>query len=195
MLNALRIDPKRLWKTPWRWFTEDLLERSCESTELDIIKKRGITMEQFQSLSERNGAWCKLIRPDDSDECYEEFLQCLYSVCSGRQNRWQEHSSLNYDDNSRNIMSLNEEYPNRFLAISFYREALEQNGNGHYSPVAAFDLKTNTVLILDTARFKYPPYWVPVRDLYRSMIPIDIVTGESRGYFVVTKSDKDNARG
>src|SRR5437016_8965536 len=25
-LNALAIDPERLWKGPWRWFTEDLLD-------------------------------------------------------------------------------------------------------------------------------------------------------------------------
>lgn len=25
ILNALEIDPHRLWKGPWRWFSEDLL--------------------------------------------------------------------------------------------------------------------------------------------------------------------------
>lgn len=191
VLNALRVDPKRLWKTPWRWFTEELLEKSVELAELELIKKRGITMEQFQTVSDRNGVTCKLVRPSgDSDEGYEEFLSDLYHVCTGRKNRWQDHSLMNSDDNSRNInLSLSEECPSKLMAVSFHREALEQHGNGHYSPVGAFDLKTNSILVLDTARFKYPPYWVPARDLYRSMVPIDTVTGKSRGYFLMKRLD------
>lgn len=188
MLNALKVDPKRLWRTPWRWFTEELLENSVDFAELELIRKTGITMEQFQSVSERNGVTCKLVRPSgDSDEGYEEFLSDLYHVCTGRKNRWQDHSLKNSDDNSMKIPD--EECPNKLMAVSYYREALEQHGNGHYSPIGAFDLKTNSILILDTARFKYPPYWVPARDLYRSMVPIDTVTGKSRGYLLMKRLD------
>ena len=37
-------------------------------------------------------------------------------------------------------------------------------GSGHYSPVAGYHPGQDLVLILDTARFKYPPYWLFVTD-------------------------------
>lgn len=42
------------------------------------------------------------------------------------------------------------------------------------------------VLVLDTARFKYPSYFVSVERLYESLFPIDVATGLSRGYFLLT---------
>ena len=38
VLNALRIDPGREWKGPWRWFHEELLD-CCK--DLDTVKKEG----------------------------------------------------------------------------------------------------------------------------------------------------------
>ncbi|RYY80109.1 hypothetical protein EON63_16895 [archaeon] len=35
------------------------------------------------------------------------------------------------------------------------------------------------VLILDVARFKYPPHWVKVEDLYAAMCTTDTETGKS----------------
>ena len=51
-------------------------------------------------------------------------------------------------------------------------------GSGHYSPVAGYHPGRDLVLILDTARFKYPPYWVSVTTLWNSMQEIDIDTGK-----------------
>ena len=55
-------------------------------------------------------------------------------------------------------------------------------GSGHYSPVAGYHPGRDLVLILDTARFKYPPYWLSVTDLWNSMREIDTDTGN---YFTV----------
>src|SRR4026209_937249 len=38
-LNALAIDPERLWKGPWRWFAEDLLD-CC--VPLADVRERGM---------------------------------------------------------------------------------------------------------------------------------------------------------
>jgi glutathione gamma-glutamylcysteinyltransferase len=35
VLNALGVDPKRVWKGPWRWFSEQLLD-CCEP--LEVVK-------------------------------------------------------------------------------------------------------------------------------------------------------------
>ena len=53
VLNALAIDPKRVWKGPWRWFAEDLLD--CCSP-LEVVKKEGVTFTQFACLAKCNGA-------------------------------------------------------------------------------------------------------------------------------------------
>ncbi|WP_420829432.1 phytochelatin synthase family protein [Nannocystis pusilla] len=41
-LNALGVDPARLWKGPWRWFSEELLD-SC--LPLPSVRERGITLD------------------------------------------------------------------------------------------------------------------------------------------------------
>src|SRR6185295_15904834 len=38
------------------------------------------------------------------------------------------------------------------------------------------------VLVLDVARFKYPPHWLPAELLFRAMLPPDPATGRSRGW-------------
>ena len=38
---------------------------------------------------------------------------------------------------------------------------LGQTGDGHFSPIGGYDAASDQVLLLDVARFKYPPHWVP----------------------------------
>lgn len=40
-------------------------------------------------------------------------------------------------------------------------------GDGHFSPIGGYSAKEDLVLILDTARFKYPPHWVPLEMLHK----------------------------
>lgn len=71
--------------------------------------------------------------------------------------------------------------PNTRLVVNFDRQVLGQLGRGHFSPVAAYDSATDSVLILDVAKFKYPPFWVSVGDLLNAMNTIDSDSGKSRG--------------
>ena len=52
-LNALAIDPERLWKGPWRWFAEDLLD-CC--VPLEHVRERGIDVDELACLARCNGA-------------------------------------------------------------------------------------------------------------------------------------------
>ena len=72
-----------------------------------------------------------------------------------------------------------------FIIANFDREVLGQTGSGHFSPVGGYHRERDLVLIMDVARFKYPPWWVPVRDLWKAMGVSDPQTQESRGYFVM----------
>ncbi len=63
-LNALAIDPGRLWKGPWRWFSEDLLD-CCVA--LEEVRRRGLDLDEVTCLARCNGAAAELFRADTED--------------------------------------------------------------------------------------------------------------------------------
>ncbi|KAK6019952.1 hypothetical protein OSTOST_14400 [Ostertagia ostertagi] len=70
----------------------------------------------------------------------------------------------------------------RVIVASYDRSQLEQTGTGHFSPLGAFHAKSDRVLIMDVARFKYPPHWVELKQLQKAMCSIDPTTRKTRGY-------------
>lgn len=58
---------------------------------------------------------------------------------------------------------------NHYLIVQYSRPALHQQGSGHISPIAAYDQKTDRVLIEDVASFNYPPSWIKLSDLWKAM--------------------------
>ena len=71
------------------------------------------------------------------------------------------------------------------VVVAFNRTALKQTGEGHFSPLGGYSRRHSAVLVMDVARFKYPPYWVSLPALWQSMQPRDPTTGRSRGYAVL----------
>jgi len=142
----------------------------------DGVKGLGTTLEEFVYLAECNGAVATLVRPDDSLVQFEKFVQSLERACTG--------------DEQPSDQNCNDEMPRELIAISYWTEAVGQFGGGHYSPVAALDRQTNSVLMLDTTRYKCVPHWIPVELIFQSMLPIDIVTGASGGYIVLEAKDE-----
>jgi hypothetical protein len=61
----------------------------------------------------------------------------------------------------------------RAMCVSYSRVALNQTGDGHLSPLGGYDAQTDSVLIFDVARFKYPPYWITIEQLHNAMLLID----------------------
>lgn len=51
-------------------------------------------------------------------------------------------------------------------------------GDGHFSPVGGYHPKRDLILILDTARFKYPPHWISLELLWEAMHALDKTTGK-----------------
>lgn len=90
----------------------------------------------------------------------------------------------------RNACSLPQGRPKDVLLVSYSREALGQVGIGHFSPIGGYHPDSDMVLIMDVARFKYPPHWLPVRDLFKAMLPIDSETGKSRGFMTLSVSSE-----
>ncbi|MEA3084758.1 MAG: glutathione-S-conjugate glycine hydrolase, partial [Paraburkholderia sp.] len=51
--------------------------------------------------------------------------------------------------------------------------------------LAAYDAASDSALLLDVARYKYPAVWVPLTQLYAAAQAVDNVSGLSRGIVVV----------
>ena len=73
------------------------------------------------------------------------------------------------------------------LIVNYSRSAVGQTGTGHFSPIGGYDAATDRALVLDTARFKYPPHWMPVELLFAAMRERDADTGASRGWLLLEK--------
>jgi len=74
------------------------------------------------------------------------------------------------------------------LIVNFDRQKVSQEGSGHFSPIAAYDEKTDSFLIFDVARYKYHPAWVKSSDLWKAMLsPDKDAKMATRGYLIVSK--------
>ena len=161
VLNALGVDPGRVWRGPWRWFSEELLD-CC--TPLTKVQSVGLTIDEVACLARCNGADVELGSPE---------LRSL--------------------DEFRARVEAATRSPERMLIASYCRSALGQTGAGHYSPIGGYHAESDRLLLLDVARFKYPPHWVPVSLLYGAMHDRDPATERPRGWLVLSKRATSSA--
>jgi hypothetical protein len=76
-----------------------------------------------------------------------------------------------------------------FVVVNYLRKAIGQQTGGHISPLAAYDAKEDRFLILDVARYKYPPVWVKAADLFGAMNTTDASNDDkTRGYVLIAKT-------
>ncbi len=161
VLNALGVDPGRVWRGPWRWFSEELLD-CC--TPLAKVRLTGVTMDEVACLARCNGAEVEL--GSSARQSLDEFRSAV-------------------DDATRSARQL--------LILSYCRSALGQTGAGHFSPVGAYHVERDMLLVLDVARFKYPPHWVPLGVMFDAMQRPDPVTGRPRGWLSLRKRASSSA--
>ena len=153
-LNALGIDPGRLWKGPWRWFSEELLD-CC--VPLEQVRRRGLDLDEVACLARCNGASVDLFRAESSDGA--AWRASLATAARGE----------------------------GVVIASYDRAGLDQTGSGHFSPIGGYHAAKDLVLVLDVARFKYPPHWITAERLWQAMHPIDPTTGKSRGWIALQR--------
>ena len=151
-LNALAIDPGRLWKGPWRWFGEELLD-CC--VPLDVVRTRGLDLDELACLARCNGADVTLDRGEATTP--ETWRNALAAGSRG----------------------------DSVIIVAYDRSALGQSGTGHFSPLGGYHRERDLVLILDVARFKYPPHWVSAERLWEATRTVDPATGKSRGWLTL----------
>jgi glutathione gamma-glutamylcysteinyltransferase len=120
---------------------------------LEKVRQEGITLEQAACLARCNGA------------AVEVFPYGAVSI-----------------ETFREMVKAASANPENHLVVSYTRKAFNQTGDGHFSPIGGYSPEKDMVLILDTARFKYPPHWLNLEDLYHAMEACDSVTGLPRGF-------------
>jgi glutathione gamma-glutamylcysteinyltransferase len=152
-LNALAIDPGRLWKGPWRWFGEEMLDCCVPLVE---IRRRGLEMGELACLARCNGARVDAVHANPTN--LDAFRAALTAASRGE----------------------------AVLIASYDRSVLGQTGSGHFSPLGGYHARRDLALILDVARFKYPPHWLSAEQLWRAMQPLDPATNKPRGWLVLT---------
>ncbi|KAG6724393.1 glutathione gamma-glutamylcysteinyltransferase 1-like isoform X3 [Carya illinoinensis] len=74
---------------------------------------------------------------------------------------------------------------------SYDRLALKQTGSGHFSPIGGYHVGRDMALVLDVARFKYPPHWVPLSLLWEAMGYVDKSTGQQRGFMLISRPHRE----
>ncbi|SDF89107.1 phytochelatin synthase family protein [Alloyangia pacifica] len=156
-LDISRPSPDRLY--PWTLFTQDTLfnEANQKLKPYAMVEHEGLTLAELDTFIENLGMKADHHFADETSvDALREAIKATLS-----------------DRNSR------------FIA-NYSRKALPQEGDGHISPVAAYDEASDSVLILDVAKYKYPPVWVSVETLHAGMMMTDSGSNRSRGFVVVS---------
>lgn len=158
ILNSLPVPaPVSPANAPYRYFTQDDLFPSGGTNFLDgdWIAHHGLTLDQFGALGAHFGLGARVVH-----------------MKSGGLARFRKEI----------VQALTT--PEEFVAVNFWRPALGEQGYGHISPLAAYDSHTDRFLLLDVARYKYPPAWVKAADLYSAADTVDKTSNDTRGYVV-----------
>jgi len=77
------------------------------------------------------------------------------------------------------------------LVVSYTRQVIGQTGTGHFSPIGGYHEEKDLVLIMDVARFKYSPHWIPLSLLFSAMQEIDKSSGASRGWLTLQRKKSE----
>jgi glutathione gamma-glutamylcysteinyltransferase len=126
---------------------------------LDAVAREGITLNQLACLARCNGAKADVRFAEDCG--LEAFRAAVNETTSS--------------------------VGNMHIVVAYDRATLGQTGSGHFSPIGGMNAGRDLALVLDVARFKYPPHWVPLEALYRAMLPVDTASGRSRGFVQIQR--------
>jgi glutathione gamma-glutamylcysteinyltransferase len=127
---------------------------------LDAVRRSGITLDDAACLARGNGA-----------------------AVTGRRARRANAVAFGND-----LLAATTASNGPVLVANYSRRVVGQTGDGHFSPIAGFDVATDQVLVLDTARFKYPAHWLPAELLFAAMQERDGDSGDARGWMLLRKS-------
>jgi len=147
---------------PYRTFTQDNLldERSDAVLPRDVLARQGMTLDQLGGFLALHPVTIEVHHAADGG--LDAFRTAARDYLAAK---------------------------DHFVIVNYLRKAIGQQTGGHISPLAAYDAKADRFLILDVARYKYPPIWVKASELFDAMNTIDAVNdNKTRGYVLIAKT-------
>jgi hypothetical protein len=92
-------------------------------------------------------------------------------------------SAAEFREVARRVLDRQQHY----LLVNFSRATLsdDNTGGGDFSPLAAYNRVEDDLLVMEVARYKYPPFWVDSVLLWSAMATTDTSSGRHRGFIVV----------
>ena len=163
VLNALnRPAPAVPEYDPYRTFTQDnvLDEKTDAVLPRDVLARIGMTLDQIGGILATKAVSATVVHAGDAS--LEEFRKAASAAVAR---------------------------PGQFVVVNYLRKAIRQERGGHISPLGAYDAKTDRFLILDVARYKYPPVWATAADLFAAMNTQDGDNqNRTRGYVLVSSA-------
>lgn len=163
VLNSIGIPaPESPQYEPYHVFTQENFfdnESTQQVLSPDVVARQGMTLDELGGLLSS------------------------YSV-----NAQVYHSAETTLDEFRRLAVENLEQPGNFVLVNYLRSEIEQEQGGHISPIAAYNEESDRFLILDVARYKYPPVWVEAEDLWQAMATMDSTSGQTRGFILVNRN-------
>jgi glutathione gamma-glutamylcysteinyltransferase len=127
---------------------------------LEDVQREGVTLDEVACLARCSQASVAVLRPPESS--IELFRRHVHDAATRGEGP--------------------------VVIANYSRRVVGQTGSGHFSPIAGYHAAADRVLVLDTARFKYPPHWMPVPLLYAAMQERDSDTGGARGWLVLDRT-------
>lgn len=116
-------------------------------------------------------------------------LVCL-AHCSGARVEAFRTNQSTIDDFRKYVMACSSSDDCHVIS-SYHRGSFQQTGAGHFSPIGGYHAGKDMALILDVARFKYPPHWVPLTLLWEAMDIPDGASGQRRGFMLISKLHRE----
>ena len=160
VLNALKVPAPETaaWK-PFTAFNQDNIFNEATEAVVPraVIEKMGMTLTQLGGLPGAFGLKAEVHHASDST--VKDFRRMA-------------SEALDSGDS--------------YVLVNYLRMAIGQEKFGHISPLAAYDADTDRFLILDVARYKYPPVWVETSGLFAAMNTTDRDNAnKSRGFVII----------
>jgi len=162
---------------PYPYFTQcNIFNVNARShLALDTVSNEGLTLAQATFLlNAQTGvrATCFHAGPADGPVIHQDVPDCDVR-----------RSAAQFRSTARQVLNR----PQRYLLVNFSRATLsdDNTGGGHFSPLAAYSGRGDALLVMDVARYKYPPFWVDTDLLWQAMATTDTSSGQHRGYIVV----------
>lgn len=162
LLNALSIKapPSKIFEKYNFFNQEEFLSNFSKFIDQQEVEKRGLSLEELHSLLE--SLPLKIAKYKAQDLTIEEMRTLLISSLKN---------------------------PNHGILALYQRKELMQIGGGHWSPIAAYDAASDSFLLMDVARFKYPPVWINADAFLKSM-QTSSTYGESRGFLIIDNKNE-----